>query len=48
MSLVTLLVIVAALLAFGELLESRGRSLLGWAVLCLAVALVWGDPFVSI
>lgn len=37
MSLAIVLTIVAALLAFGALLETRGRSLLAWAVLCLAI-----------
>jgi hypothetical protein len=33
----TVLTIIAGLLAFGHLLDSKGRSLLGWAVLCLAI-----------
>jgi hypothetical protein len=35
--LATALTIIAGLLAFGHLLETRGRSLIGWAVLCLAI-----------
>jgi len=36
------LLIVAAILAVVALIQSRATAILAWAVLCLAVALLWG------
>ena len=38
----TVLALVALILALIDQLAARGRSILAWAVICLALALVWG------
>lgn len=37
-----LLIIAAGVLGIADELQSEGRSLVGWAVVLLAIALVWG------
>lgn len=41
MSVPTILILVAAVLAVVDIFEARGRSFVGWAVLCLCLALMW-------
>jgi hypothetical protein len=42
MSVPTILVLVAGVLAVIEAVRSKGQSLVAWAVLLIAIALVWG------
>ena len=42
MSIPTLLFVVALILASIDLIRSRGQSLTGWAVVLIAVGLLWG------
>lgn len=42
MSVPTLLVIVALVLALVDELQSQGKSLLGWSVILVCAALLWG------
>lgn len=37
----TVLAAVALVLAIVEEFQAQGRSLVGWAVVCLAVAMLW-------
>ena len=41
MSITTLLIVVALVLALVEEFQSVGRSLLGWAVVLVCIALLW-------
>jgi hypothetical protein len=41
-SVPTLLALVALILALVDEVQARGRSLTGWAVVALALALLWG------
>lgn len=41
MNVTTLLIVIAGLLAFLDLVRSEGRNLTAWAILALCVALVW-------
>ena len=43
MTIPTILLIVALVLALVEELRARGESLLGWAVCFIAIALLWGQ-----
>ena len=43
MSIPTLLLIVALVLALVEELRARGESLLAWAVVFMCIALLWGQ-----
>ena len=42
MSVPTLLVIVALILALVDEFRAQGQSLTGWAVVLLSIALLWG------
>ena len=42
MSIPLILYIVALILALVDEIRARGQSLTGWAVVCLAVGLLWG------
>lgn len=42
MTIPTILIIVALILALVDELRAQGQSLTGWAVVLLAVALLWG------
>lgn len=42
MSIPLILYIVALILALVEELQSNGKSILGWAVVCICVGLLWG------
>jgi hypothetical protein len=41
MSIVTVLVIVALILAAVDEIRANGQSLTGWAVILLSIALLW-------
>lgn len=43
MSIPTLLIIGGLVLALIEEFQAQGRSLLGWAVVLVCVALLWGN-----
>jgi len=43
MSIPTILIIGALLLALIEEFQAQGRSLIGWAVVLVCVALLWGQ-----
>jgi drug/metabolite transporter superfamily protein YnfA len=43
MTIPTLLVIVAAVLALVDEFQAQGRSLVGWAVVFICAALLWGN-----
>ena len=43
MSIPTVLIIVGLVLALIEEFQSAGRSLLGWGVVFVCVALLWGQ-----
>jgi len=40
---VTVLALVALILALIDQARARGQSLVCWAVVCLAIALLWGN-----
>ena len=42
MSIPTALALVALILALVEEFRDRGQSLIGWAVVLIAIALLWG------
>ena len=42
MSIPLLLFIVALVLALVDLIRSRGQALTGWAVVLIAIGLLWG------
>jgi drug/metabolite transporter superfamily protein YnfA len=42
MSIPTILIIVGLLLALVDEFRARGQSLTGWAVVFIAIALLWG------
>ena len=42
MSIPTILFIVALVLALVDELRARGQSLTGWAVVLIAIGLLWG------
>ena len=42
MEVVTVLYLAALLLALVDELRSRGQSLTGWAVVLIAIVLLWG------
>lgn len=43
MSIPTVLFLVALILALVDELRAKGQSLMGWAVVLLAVGLLWGS-----
>lgn len=43
MGIPTILAIVALILALIDELRARGQSLTGWAVVLIAIALLWGQ-----
>lgn len=43
MSIPTILAAVALILALVDEFRGRGESLTGWAVVFLAIAMLWGD-----
>jgi hypothetical protein len=43
MSVPAILVVVALVLAVIEEFNAQGRSLLGWAVILVALSLLWGQ-----
>jgi hypothetical protein len=43
MSIPTILILGALLLALIEEFQAQGRSLVGWAVVLISVALLWGQ-----
>jgi drug/metabolite transporter superfamily protein YnfA len=43
MTIPTILVIVALILALVDEFQANGRSLVGWAVVLVCVALLWGQ-----
>lgn len=45
MTLPTVLILVAILFALIEEFQSNGRSFVGWAVVFIGVALLWGRTF---
>ena len=42
MSIPTLLVVIALVLALFDEFQAQGRSLIGWAVVFIAISLLWG------
>ena len=42
MSIPTILTVVALILALVDEFQAQGKSLLGWAVVLLSIALLWG------
>lgn len=42
MTVPTILILLALVLALFDEFEARGRSLLGWAVVFICIALAWG------
>ncbi len=44
---VDILVIVAGALAVIEIFESKGRALLAWAILLIAIALMWSRALIA-
>lgn len=42
MSIPTILTVVALILALVDEFQAQGRSLTGWAVALIAIALLWG------
>jgi len=42
MGIPTILIVVALVLALIDEFRSRGQSLTGWAVVFIAIALLWG------
>lgn len=42
MSIPTILTVVALILALVDEFQAQGRSLTGWAVVLVAIALLWG------
>ncbi|MFZ0324747.1 MAG: hypothetical protein WAN48_11520 [Actinomycetes bacterium] len=42
MTIPTVLIVVALLLAFVDEFRAHGQSLTGWAVVFLSIALLWG------
>ncbi len=45
MNVVTLGAIIALIIALVAEFEARGRNLVGWAVVVLCIALLWGRLF---
>lgn len=43
MSIPVILFAVALILAFVEEFQAQGRSLVGWAVVAIALGLLWGQ-----
>ena len=43
MTIPTLLIIIGLVLALFEEFQAQGRSLLGWAVVFVCIALLWGN-----
>jgi hypothetical protein len=43
MNIATILFIVALVLAAVDLVRSRGEALMSWAVVAIAVGLLWGN-----
>ena len=43
MSIPTILIIVGLVLALIEQFQAQGRSLIGWAVVFVCIALLWGN-----
>lgn len=45
MTLPTVLILVAILFALIDEFQAQGRNLVGWAVVFIGVALLWGRTF---
>ncbi|HKR50533.1 MAG TPA: hypothetical protein VJT72_13350 [Pseudonocardiaceae bacterium] len=43
MSIPDILILVALVLALVEEFQAQGRSLVGWAVVLVCIALLWGN-----